>query len=99
MDRKEYYECDCSDFDHILRVSYFEDVTPDKPDFLYIEVHLRQKTFFKRLWSGLSYIFGRRSRYGDFDEFLWTPETAKRFADHCMRYHEAATKDREDIKE
>lgn len=73
--KTKYYECDCGDFDHTLRVSYFE----DEPDQIYLEIHLRQKSFFKRLWGALLYALGRRSRYGDFDEFIWSPKVVKDF--------------------
>lgn len=73
--KRKYYECECGDMDHILRVSYFS----DEPYELFIEVHLRQKSFIKRLWSAFLYVIGRRSRYGDFDEFLWGPDTVKDF--------------------
>jgi len=93
MDSPEYYECDCTDFNHILRMRYFDNVSVDDPDFLYVEIHLRSKPFFERFWLAIKYAFGFRSKYGDFDEFCWSPETAKRFADHCMRYYNAATKE------
>lgn len=104
MDNPEYYECSCRDFDHTLRMTYFKDASPDDPDFLYVEVHLRQKPIvmldyvllfkkfnvpvvkFPRPWAALKYLFGFRSRYGDFDEFLWDPETAIKFRNHCDRY-------------
>ena len=116
MDKPEYYECECTDFDHIMRVRYFDNVSPDDPDFLYVETHLRIAPLvefdywlvfnrfnipiikFPRPWTALKHLFGFRSKYGDFDEYLWTPEKAKRFAEHCMRYYNAATVE-EDKKE
>jgi len=79
---KEYFECDCSEFDHTMRVAYFK----EEPDFMYVEVHLRQKSFFRRLWAAIKYVFGRRSDYGDFDEFLWTPKTAEKMRDLCDEF-------------
>ena len=91
MKSPKYYECECSSIEHILRMTYFNDTSSDDLDFLYVEVHLKSKPFFQRLWRGIRYIFGFRSRYGDFDEFCWSPETAKRFADHCQEYLNHAT--------
>ena len=68
--KKHYIDCDCQDFDHLLRIAYFDD--KDIHNELYIEVHLRQKSFLKRLWLGLKYVFGFRSSFGDFDEFVMT---------------------------
>ena len=73
----EYFECDCGDFDHTLRVSYFK----DEPTEMYVEIHLRQQPFFKRLWKAIKYVCGFRSRYGDFDEFMWSYETADKYRD------------------
>jgi len=84
----EYFECDCGDMDHILRVSYFK----DEPEEMYVEIHLRQKTFLRRLWQAVKYAFGFRSRFGDFDEFLWRPETAKEYRAFIDRFLEAREK-------
>lgn len=84
----EYFECDCGDMDHILRVSYYKEDTEE----MYVEIHLRQKTFLQRVWHGVKYIFGFRSRYGDFDEFLWAPETARKYRAFIDKYLEACDK-------
>jgi hypothetical protein len=58
--------CDCSSCEHQLIVSWNND---DKE--VYVQVHLSTyKGFWKRLWGGLKYAFGHRSRYGDFDEVI-----------------------------
>lgn len=72
---KQYIECDCGDFDHIFRITYWK----DDPDFIYLSVHLRQQTFLRRLWHAIKYVFGYRSKYGDFDEFLLNPKDAEKF--------------------
>jgi len=86
MQEKEYFECECGDMDHILRMCYFK----DDVDFMYVDVHLRQQTFFKRVWKAIKYVFGRRSAFGDFDEFLWGPREAKRARDMIDKFLEAA---------
>lgn len=59
----EYFDCTCWDSEHVLRVIHDPD---DTDEFFSIEIHLDNKTFFKRIWIGLKYIFGFRSRYGAF---------------------------------
>lgn len=79
---KEYFECDCGDMDHIMRM-FFE---KDEVGMMYVSVHLRQKTFGWRLWHAIKYMFGYRSRYGDFDEFVWGRKEATRFRNMLDRY-------------
>lgn len=71
---KHYFECDCQEFDHLLRLAYFEE--KDRNNELYIEVHLRQKPFIHRLLNGVKYILGFRSSFGDFDEFVLNRKSA-----------------------
>ena len=39
-----------------------------------LNVHLVSRSFFRRLMDGIKYIFGHKSRFGEFDEFLFNPE-------------------------
>ena len=72
---KQYIECDCGDFDHLFRLTYWK----DDPDFIYMYIHLRPHGFFRRMWNATKYVFGWRSKYGDFDELLLNPEYAEKF--------------------
>ena len=66
MDNEILLLCDCSSCEHQLIVSWDND-----DDEVYAHVHLTSyKGFWKRLWHGLKYAFGHRSRYGDFDEII-----------------------------
>ncbi len=85
MMKMEYFTCDCSDFDHTFRISYFNDHN-ENDDYMYVIVSLREKTFFKRLWAGIKYIFGKTSKYGHWDEFLLSPKEVKRLRDVCVDY-------------
>ena len=63
-----HLDCDCADVSHTLRFIHEKDdvVCP-----IYTEVPLNiRKPFWKRLWIGLKYIFGRQSQFGHFDCFL-----------------------------
>ena len=67
MDKKKYFECDCFSIEHIFRISYFS----DDPDEIYLEPHLSNSNgFFTRILVAIKYIFGHRSKYGDFDSVI-----------------------------
>jgi hypothetical protein len=62
--------CDCHSPEHQFII--VKDTVDQE---VWLEVHLcPNPSFFKRLWEGLRYAFGYRSRYGDFDSILVTPE-------------------------
>lgn len=63
--------CDCHDVNHQIVIEWFKEEGENE---VYAEVLLRPKGFWKRLWNGIRYIFGRRSCFGDFDEFIFSEE-------------------------
>lgn len=68
----EVFICKCYNTEHQLIFSYFT----DEKD-VYVSVHLiPEYRIFKRIWNAIKYIFGHRSRYGHFDEFIFKPEDA-----------------------
>jgi hypothetical protein len=68
-----YFECDCSNSEHIFRLSWD---TEDEHN-MYLHVRLRSHySFWRRVKYALKYIFGYKSRYGAFEEFLITKEDA-----------------------
>jgi hypothetical protein len=70
MKDKKIFICACSSLEHLIM---FWDWPESKE--VYIEVHLRNRdNFFKRLWYGLKYTFGYKSRFGAFDEFIFAPD-------------------------
>ena len=74
---REIFICDCHSLEHQVAFWYDEE---DKS--LYIEPHLvTHINFFKRLWVGLKYAFGYRSRFGEFDEVVLSPESQKKLRD------------------
>lgn len=55
-------------------MSYFEDEKE-----VYCNVHLKpERNVLKRIIHAVKYIFGHRSAYGDFDEFIFNPKDADR---------------------
>lgn len=66
------FVCSCNSVEHQLVMSYFMD---DKE--VYCSVHLKpESNVLKRIWKAVKYVFGHRSVYGDFDEFIFKPEDA-----------------------
>ena len=64
--------CDCSSAEHQLIVRWDND---DKE--VYVNVHLANMYgFWQRLWHGLKYAFGYKSRYGAFDGVILRKEDA-----------------------
>lgn len=71
--------CECSSREHQIIIE------PDlEDDLLYCHIHLIKYGFWKRLKAGVRYIFGYKSRYGHWDEFIFKPE----HADKLREYYE-----------
>lgn len=60
--------CKCNTNEHSIELSYFNDEI-DRYD-LYVQFRLNARGFWNRLWTGIRYIFGYKSRYGDFGEMI-----------------------------
>lgn len=74
--------CQCNSTDHQFIFLYDEDVDKDGKIIdrtVYIHTHLNTFGFWQRLKHGIKYIFGYKSRYGDFDEFIIKPEDVGKF--------------------
>lgn len=68
------FTCDCGSFDHQLGVYA-------SSESLHFIIRLRtHRNIFKRIISGVKYIFGYKSRYGDFDEFILSDSHKKELA-------------------
>jgi hypothetical protein len=62
--------CDCESPEH--QFTFVKD--PEDKE-VWLQVHLiNHDGFFKRLWRGLKYAFGYKSKYGDWDNTIITPE-------------------------
>lgn len=70
-DLQELVLCNCGSAEHQLIFRAFE---CDDDPWVYVTIHLRKFPFWKRLVNGVKYIFGHRSKYGDFDEIILTPD-------------------------
>lgn len=64
--------CDCKSTEHQIVIN-FDDT--DNLKMVYLHIHLaNHKNFFKRLLIGIKYVFGYKSKYGQWDEFIITKD-------------------------
>lgn len=66
LNNEEILMCACHSVEHQIVIQKDEE---DKV--LYCSIHLLPLPWYKRIVNGIKYIFGYRSKYGDFDEFLF----------------------------
>ena len=70
----ELFICQCYNVEHQLIFSYFPD---DEDKDVYVSVHLTpEDNIWKRIWMAIKYIFGYKSMYGHFDEFIFKKSDA-----------------------
>lgn len=75
METEKLLLCECNSIEHQIVISYDEE-----DNIAYVEYHLTKLPFFKRLVCGIKYIFGKRSKYGDFGEVL----LGKKYGDYFI---------------
>lgn len=64
--------CSCHSTEHQMVIYKTSD--PLYGPECYVHVHLVKRSFLYRLFYGLCYIFGYKSRYGAWDEFILDPK-------------------------
>jgi hypothetical protein len=78
-DKKLLIVCECGSCEHQFILNYI--AFKDHP-MLSLETHLiTWESFFKRLWVGLKYAFGYKSKYGHFDDVIINKDEAKKIRD------------------
>ena len=71
--QNDLFICECHNTEHQLIFSYFE----DDPEEVYMSVHLIPTyRIWRRIVNAIKYIFGHRSMYGHFDEFIFQKKDA-----------------------
>lgn len=58
--------CECHSDEHQILIHY-----DDEDREVYLHVHLIKRNFWYRLWYGIKYVFGYKSRYGAWDSFIF----------------------------
>ena len=80
IDREtEVMICDCHSMEHQAKFWHSKEIYGNGVvDELGISIHLTtHRNFFKRLWVGLRYAFGRSSNYGEWDYFIFKDKDVK----------------------
>ncbi len=77
-EQREFLICQCNSIEHQISFNWveYEGLESENEREVYMEIHLAPLTFWERLKHGVKYIFGYRSMYGDFDEFIFKKEDA-----------------------
>lgn len=61
--KTEYFDCDCSDFNHVFRF-----VLDTDDGTLWLEAQLSLwLPWYRRLWHAVRYVFGKSRMYGHYD--------------------------------
>ena len=64
----QFFICRCNSLEHLA-------VFTADDEFVYLEIRLiPERNIFKRIRSAALYIFGHKSNYGEFDEFIFNPD-------------------------
>ena len=71
---QEVLLCECASSEHQMIIRYFED---DNDSTVYVDIHLVKRNFWNRLKYAIKYVFGYKSKYGDWDEIIMGPEHIK----------------------
>jgi hypothetical protein len=87
---REIFVCSCHSLEHQMAFWHDED---DKYSDLYTEVHLiTYYGFFRRLWYGLKYAFGYKSRFGAWDEFLFNKDSEQKLYNYLKEKYNVKEK-------
>lgn len=80
---RETFICSCGNIEHQITFTRFEfeqdeNDLCEKYDEISIDIHLNtHENLFKRLWVGLKYAMGYKSKYGHWDNILLEPNQIK----------------------
>lgn len=70
IEDQKIFICECHSYCHQAIFWYDEE-----EESLYVTIHLTtHRNIFKRLWVAIKYVFGYKSNFGEWDEFLFKPE-------------------------
>lgn len=75
LDGTEFFECQCHSDEHVLRLTLSLDDDP----VIYSSVFLGSYPWgWRRIWTGIKYIFGYKCKYGHWGCFQLKPDDALR---------------------
>jgi len=95
----EYFECDCHSSEHTLRFTYLsEDIGANNQiSNIYLNIFLDNEPWYKRILIGLKYIFGYKSKYGHFGEWIFYRKDAQRLKKLIEKIEQDDAKEREKL--
>jgi len=79
----KYVECSCTCSEHTMRFMWFDEPEDEE---IYVHIFLTEYGFWKRLWHGIKYILGIKSKYGHFDEFLLAHSQVEELNKLCNKW-------------
>lgn len=80
----EILVCKCENVEHQVVFTYDSEDKEDR--IVYMSVHLIPETnILKRIWVAIKYVFGYRSMYGHFDEFIFNTKDSHKL-EKVLRY-------------
>jgi hypothetical protein len=89
--KSEYFDCACSDFDDVIRFVYEDE--DDGFIELYLEIHLNGRiSFFRRIWNAVKYIFGVKTKYGNYGNWILSYNDVDRLQAMLKKYKDAKQK-------
>ena len=87
---KQYYmACSCSSVEHMLVFSMDPD---DEFPELWLDIFLADTVWYKRLWKGIQYIFGKKSKYGHFGNWSLDIKDIPKMQAMLVEYEDAYNK-------
>lgn len=92
LDGTEFFECICGSNEHTLKfvLDLDENGDPRLPE-LFVGIFLHNPIWYKRIWIGVKYIFGYKSRFGHFGGYTMNFEDGRRMINmikKLIRAHE-----------
>lgn len=93
MKSEKWFVCECESLEHFMVINY----EPDFDDSVYISIHLSHFSLWKRIQMAIAYIFGYKSKYGNFEEILLNKTKLKELIDTLSGYHSYMIRNQQNI--
>lgn len=79
----EYFECSCHSPTHHFTIKDICDIDGKYDEGPYIQIHMANYLpWHKRLWVAVKYVFGHKSKYGEYDEIILKESDLFKLRDH-----------------
>jgi len=81
---KDVLICSCNSDEHQYLIYYSDNESPNGQVSPTVHIHpylITHKSFWKRVVVGIKYMFGYKTKYGHWDEFMFDPSDADKLQD------------------